>query len=185
MHQTIAYLLLVLGVIGGSFVAVLDVYAVNWWPFFAFALIGLIGVIMHRRAIHRQVSHGDHVHGNLTTLERSLENIVANLETMVAGKADLPPYEARFEIDRHFRHDLTNFAEARESMIHAFGMQNYADVMSGFAAGERYINRVWSASADGYVDEVNRYLDRALAQFREAREHFAQLQQARRSPSPA
>ena len=39
-------------------------------------------------------------------------------------------------------------------MIHVFGMQNYADVMSNFAAGERYINRVWSASTDGYVDEV-------------------------------
>ena len=26
-------------------------------------------------------------------------------------------------------------------MIHVFGMQNYADVMSNFAAGERYINR--------------------------------------------
>jgi hypothetical protein len=44
--------------------------------------------------------------------------------------------------------------------------------MSNFAAGERYINRVWSASTDGYVDEVNLYLDRALRQFREAHEHY-------------
>jgi hypothetical protein len=57
-------------------------------------------------------------------------------------------------------------------MVHVFGMQNYADVMSNFAAGERYINRVWSASTDGYADEVNLYLDRALSQFREAHEHF-------------
>ena len=52
-------------------------------------------------------------------------------------------------------------------MIHVFGMQNYADVMSNFAAGERYINRVWSASTDGYEDEVRAYLVRALDQFRE------------------
>ena len=57
-------------------------------------------------------------------------------------------------------------------MVHVFGMQNYADVMSNFAAGERYINRVWSASTDGYVDEVNLYLDKALSQFREAHTHF-------------
>jgi len=40
--------------------------------------------------------------------------------------------------------------------------------MSCFAAGERYLNRVWSASADGYVDEVNTYLDKAQSQFVES-----------------
>jgi hypothetical protein len=49
--------------------------------------------------------------------------------------------------------------------------------MSAFAAGERYINRVWSASTDGYVDEVCNYLDRATQQFREAWALFAKLQQ--------
>jgi hypothetical protein len=47
--------------------------------------------------------------------------------------------------------------------------------MSNFAAGERYINRVWSASTDGYVDEVRMYLERAREQFREARRHFDEL----------
>jgi len=62
-------------------------------------------------------------------------------------------------------------------MKHVFGLQSYADVMGAFAAGERYINRVWSASTDGYVDEVYNYLDRATRQFREARALFAELQQ--------
>jgi len=89
----------------------------------------------------------------------------------------LPVYEARFEIDRLLREDLNDFANARESMKYVFGLQNYADVMSAFAAGERYINRVWSASTDGYVDEVHNYLERATQQFREARSLFAELQQ--------
>ncbi len=42
--------------------------------------------------------------------------------------------------------------------------------MSAFAAGERYINRVWSASADSYIDEVMLYLDKAQVQFIEARD---------------
>jgi hypothetical protein len=88
----------------------------------------------------------------------------------------LPVYEALFEIDRLLREDLNNFANARESMKHIFGLQSYADVMSAFAAGERYINRVWSASTDGYVDEVHNYLDRATQQFREARVLFVELQ---------
>jgi hypothetical protein len=104
-----------------------------------------------------------------------LENVCQNLEAICARGDDLPVYEARFEIDRLFRDDLSRFAEARESMIHVFGMQNYADVMSNFAAGERYINRVWSASTDGYVDEVRMYLERAREQFREARRHFDEL----------
>ena len=61
-------------------------------------------------------------------------------------------------------------------MKHIFGLQSYADVMSAFAAGERYINKVWSASTDGYVDEVHNYLDRATQQFREARVLFVELQ---------
>jgi hypothetical protein len=74
-----------------------------------------------------------------------------------------------------FRHDLNEFAEARETMIHVFGMQQFADVMSAFAAGERYINRVWSASTDGYVDEVQKYIKRAREQFAEATELFSKL----------
>ena len=66
------------------------------------------------------------------------------------------------------RADLTTFAEARESLAHAHNLQVYADVMSHFASGERYINRVWSASADGYVDECMTYLDKAQVQFAEA-----------------
>jgi len=74
------------------------------------------------------------------------------------------------------RDDLNIFANARESMQHVFGLQNYADVMSAFAAGERYVNRVWSASTDGYVDEVRTYLARATEQFGEAHSLFSRLQ---------
>jgi len=37
-----------------------------------------------------------------------------------------------------------------------------------FAAGERYVNRVWSASADGYRSESLTYLNKAAGQFRDA-----------------
>jgi len=48
-------------------------------------------------------------------------------------------------------------------------------VMSMFAAGERYLNRVWSASADGYIDEVNTYLEKARGQFSESLNKIRQL----------
>lgn len=45
--------------------------------------------------------------------------------------------------------------------------------MSGFATGERYINRVWSASADGYDQEAATYLARAAAQFADTQSQLA------------
>jgi hypothetical protein len=47
--------------------------------------------------------------------------------------------------------------------------------MSHFAGGERYLNRVWSASADGYIDEVNAYLTKAHEQFDIALARMADL----------
>ena len=148
-------------------------------------LIGVIGLWLYRKAEHGESRDDEKLTGNIGTLSRSLDNILQNLEELHSRKGDLPTYEARFEIDRLFRDDLNNFADARESMIHVFGIQNYADVMSNFAAGERYINRVWSASTDGYIDEVNRYIDRSLEQFREAHAHFHELEQKHASTQPA
>lgn len=172
-------LLLIFGAfLAGAFLSVLDPRTVNWNLLVPVLLVGAVGLWLYRKAQHGE-SRAEHMlSGNIGTLGASLDNILANLEKLHGRKADLPTYEARFEIDKLFRDDLTNFAEARESMIHVFGMQNYADVMSNFAAGERYINRVWSASTDGYVDEVNAYIDRALDQFREAHAHFHELREA-------
>jgi len=145
---------------------------------FPVPMVALSAAGVHPRTLiwpHVMVSVLLGVAGNIQILGASLENVCQNLEAICARGDDLPVYEARFEIDRLFRDDLSRFAEARESMIHVFGMQNYADVMSNFAAGERYINRVWSASTDGYVDEVRMYLERAREQFREARRHFDEL----------
>ena len=44
--------------------------------------------------------------------------------------------------------------------------------MNRFAAGERSLNRVWSATTDGYVDETSDYLERAVGYFDDALETF-------------
>ena len=63
-------------------------------------------------------------------------------------------------------------------MVHLFGLQTYADIMSSFAAGERYINRVWSASADGYEGEAATYLEKAAQQFADAQRQLQEAQGA-------
>ncbi len=78
----------------------------------------------------------------------------------------------RNAIDDKLRNDLRRFADARESMVHLYGLQTYADIMSDFAAGERYVNRVWSAAADDYEAEALAYLHKAQAQFKDATERL-------------
>jgi hypothetical protein len=173
--KAFALLLIGLSFLAGSLLASLDPFVVNWGLMAPTLLVGVVGLWLYRKAQHSEIRSGGRLQGNIRSLGECLDNIHRNLEAVCARGEDLPVYEARFEIDRLFREDLTRFAEARESMIHVYGMQNYADVMSNFAAGERYINRVWSASTDGYVDEVRRYLERARQQFDEARRHFHEL----------
>lgn len=170
--KALAIFLITAGFVLGALFAVLSVETVAWLPYVVAVGLGFVGIVMLRRTHHAGASDEHHVAGNMGTLESALDNICLNLEELVGRRESIPPHEFRFEIDRHFRDDLFAFAEARESMKHAFGLQAYADIMSAFAAGERYINRVWTASADGYVDEVMTYLEKALRQFAEAREAF-------------
>jgi len=184
--KTLALLIIMVSFLAGAFVCVLDPTQVNWGWFVPILIVGVVALFIYRKAHHVEAKASHRLSGNLQILESSLENILGNLENLNDDSVNLPVYEARFEIDRLLREDLSNFANARESMKHVFGLQNYAEVMSAFAAGERYINRVWSASTDGYVDEVRRYLERATQQFREARSLFAKLQQQYQSTlSPA
>jgi hypothetical protein len=162
------YLMLVAGFLAAAFYSVTDAVEVPWPAYLGAMALGALGVLAVRRqrrvlarseaVLVRQRKH----------IDESLGRVVAGLERMVSGQQAVPPWELRFEIDRCFRDDLALFADARDSLAHIYGLKVYAEVMSAFAAGERYLNRVWSASADGYMDEAVAYLDRALEQFRQA-----------------
>ena len=171
--RLISMLIIAGAFLGGAFLASLDQTHVDWPTFIAVMIAGVIGVFLMKRAEAAEARSSDKLANNRKVLEESLDNIVRNLEALDGRKDAVPTYEMRFEIDKLFREDLFAFADARDSMKHLFGLQAYADVMSSFAAGERYINRVWSASTDGYMDEVLTYVEKSLAQFRHAKEEFA------------
>jgi hypothetical protein len=170
-----ALALVIASFLAGAFLSVMDPRQIDWNFMIPVLVVGVIGLVIYRKVQREETRAGHRLAGNMELLDTSLANILANLEQLCRRGDELPVYDARFEIDRLFRDDLNNFADARESMIHVFGIQNYADVMSNFAAGERYINRVWSASTDGYVDEVREYLERSRKQFIEGHRHFTEL----------
>lgn len=165
--KQLGYFLLCAGFLGGTFATSLDVQEVNWTIFAVAALAAVAGLILVKRQASAIARSETVLEVNRGELQASIQNIVRDLGEL-NGTASKQGSQLREKIDLELRNDLRRFVDARESMVHLFGLQTYADIMSSFAAGERYINRVWSASADGYDEEAAVFLKKAAAQFVEA-----------------
>ena len=163
--KNLGYILIILGFLFASGVAVQEVGPVNWVWYSPGFVLAVIGVILARKASHQEARSGETLTANIQVVEDSIEKIVNNITAFNEQKKDMNPYDALHRIDELFPEDLSRFVDARQSIAHVFGLSAYADVMNHFAAGERYLNRVWSASVDGYIDEVQEYIGRSREQF--------------------
>jgi len=163
------------GFIAAALAAVVDENSVNWLWYIPALGLGVAGVILIRVDIARQSKTKHHVASRIETVESSLDKITANINKLNAEKHSINTYDMRHRIDELFVDDLDKFVDARQSIAHRYGLAAYGEVMSSFAAGERYLNRVWSASADGYVDEVNEYLEKARDRFTQSLEQIRRL----------
>ena len=176
--KSLGYILITIGFLVSSYFSVVHAEQVQWSIVVPGLLVGLAGVAMVQLSIRGQSKAVDAVRTNLDKLEASLQRMVENITQLNASKESINVYDVHDRIDELFMVDLDTFVDNRESIGHAFGLQAYADVMTHFATAERYLNRCWSASADGYIDEVHTYLTRAENQFTLAlellRSHTAQ-----------
>lgn len=171
--KNIAYVLLAGGFLAGAYATALDVQGVDWALFGIAAIAAIAGVIIAKRATRAHATSGTVLETNRKELNESIGNIVRDIGEMTDGTAARGE-ELRNWIDEKLRPDLRRFVDARQSMVHLFGLQTYADIMSEFAAGERYINRVWTSSADGYDAEAETYLGRAAEQFADAQRQLGE-----------
>ncbi len=166
--KKLGYLAITVGFLAGALAATADKANV-YWVYFAAALgTGVVGIVLVRFGERRESRVEGKLSSDIRSIEESLKRIVEKMKGLNEEKQSINTYDVRYRIDELFVEDLDTFVQARESIAEVHGLQAYADVMSGFAAGERYLNRVWSASADGYIDEVDTYLDKAQAQFIES-----------------
>jgi len=156
------------GFIAAALASVVDENVVRWLWYVPALIVGAAGVAAIKIDVARHSKTEHHVASRIETVEGSLERIATNIKKLNTDKFSINTYDMRHRIDELFVDDLEMFVDARESIAHRYGLAAYGEVMSGFAAGERYLNRVWSASADGYIDEVNAYLEKAQAQFVES-----------------
>ena len=172
--KNIGFILLAAGFLAGAYATALDVQNVNWMLFGVAAVVSITGLVISKRRASAHARSDEVLELYRGELRGSLKNVVRDLGEIV-DNGDTKGAQLRDKIDLKLRDDLRRFADARQSMVHLFGLQTYADIMSSFAAGERYINRVWSASADGYDEEAATYLHKAAQQFADAQQ---QLQEA-------
>jgi hypothetical protein len=175
------FLMVTVGFIAAALASVIDENAVRWLWYIPSLGLGVAGVILIRVDIARHSKTEHHIAARIETVESSLDKITANIKKLNTEKHSINTYDMRHRIDELFIEDLDNFVDARQSIAHRYGLAAYGQVMSSFAAGERYLNRVWSASADGYIDEVNAYLEKAREQFVDSLE---QIRRMKTNPDP-
>lgn len=171
--------LVTVGFLAGALVAVLDPDRIDPGAFIAAALVAASGVALLRVAAHRASRDTARIEANFRILDESLARAVGAVRELDETKDAVDVHDLPARIDRDVAEHLAAFAGARESIVHVWGSQAYADVMSPFAAGERYLNRVWAAAADGWIDEAHAYLGRSHEQLADA---LAQLERLRAEP---
>ena len=166
--KKIGYLLVFIGFIAASLVSVTDVLQVNWMHFSIFLFISIIGIFLIRSSEKKETMHEETLSKNMKAIEESLERIVGDVKLIRSGIDPNKPQDVHRRIDEKLPDHLETFIESRKTIGHVHGLQAYGHVMNYFATAERYLNRVWSASTDGYIDEIMEYMERSEQQFEEA-----------------
>ena len=182
------HVLLWAGFLVGAFVTVRSTeveespWSTIWWPAYGTALcVAIIGVIVLRITKRPANVALDEQAGAIDELAAILVRLHSTVERWITTSDEIPVYDFHGMIDENLADDLGRFAELREALIPEFGLDHYARVMTEFALAERTINRAWSASADGYVDEVQASLGRAGAHLSAARGRLDEAVKAQRS----
>jgi hypothetical protein len=190
MQSIIGHLLLWTGFLSGSLAAVFrtnrtDVpwLTINWYWFGASIAVGIAGVIALRRR-RSSAALQTRMQGSLSQIQGNLDQLVSKMHDLQQQHPNLTPRQTLDYIDHQLADHFREFGDGRNAITAAYGLETFAEVMSGFAASERYINRVWSASADGYVDEASSYIDLSLNELEAAQRVMHAKRQAAASPNP-
>jgi len=178
--RVVGHVLLWLGFLAGSFVAVrsVEVEAAPWstisWPAYGLALFVATAGVVVLRATKTAVGVASAEEAKaIDQLEAILTRLQSTVEQWSSQSDEIDVYAFHGMIDETLAEDLGQFADLRETMIPEFGLDHYARIMTEFALAERTLNRTWSASADGYVDEVRTCLTRANAHLTAAQKRLA------------
>lgn len=160
--KKLGFALMSAGFLGGAYTLVQYPEKIAWVPYGILFAVTAAGSAMLRVAQGKSGGETAKVSADIDTIRQSLEELVEKVTAI--NRADREGdklFGVCQQIDTDCMDPINAFVDAREAMIHRFGLAPYATMMDSFALGERALNRAWCASADGYIDEVNLCLDRA------------------------
>ncbi len=134
----------------------------------------MTGVVLLRITQKQAATHVDKLDADIQVLDTSIENLLTQLAKLIKSQQQTDVYAVHGMIDSRLMESINLFVEARETLIHTYGLRSYATLMTDFSIGERNINRAWSASADGYIDEVWLSLKRAEGRLRTVAQNMSE-----------
>lgn len=146
--------------------------AVYWPGYLAAMAVGICGAVLIRGSAKTATNNESHNRASLEQLGAALRTLVSQVNDLADTLPELSPEETVAWIDARCVPLCADFADNREVMKRTFGLEGFAAVMSEFASGERFLNRVWSAAADGYMEEAWRSLKTSQRFFRAALEEL-------------
>ncbi len=179
MMKQLGFAIMALGFLAAAFFVVQYPDHVNWVGWGACTGVTALGALSIRFSQRATAEQGDKAAGNIVTLEGSLTALVATIRKLNQEKSEQNVFDYCKRIDNECMDDINDFVEAREAIIHRFGLAAYAQVMDNFALAERSLNRAWCASADGYIDELHICIERAEVYMVKAQGALVQAVQAR------
>ena len=145
---------------------------IPWVEYGIAAVACFAGVVLLHTGRRSSTQKSEKSAASLQEITDALNRAINRTQQLSKESSTLAPSKIVARIDDEITDELRTFADGRESMTTEHGLKLFADVMSPFAAGERAINRAWSAAADGYIDEATDCLERGLAMLSAAREEL-------------
>jgi hypothetical protein len=136
-----------------------------------------VGIAWARLAAGKRTAAGVNAGGDhaIERVQNALDAAKRRTATLRAT-ADSAELEAiAKECEAIVRECVEAVAAQQESLSRAYGFAGYAQVMTPFAAAERWLNRAWSAASDTHRPEVIASLDRAIEHIDEALRECATL----------
>ncbi len=150
----------------------------NKWPdtlglFFTGCVITIVGLIIWRKGMRAQepLASDETPAVDLADTKDAVQVLEQLLEPARKFASEIDSLDAAAineRADSLIETYILPFAEDRNSIVVKHGMERGADVLCTMAFGERMLNRVWSASADGHVSEARDSFPKALAAFEQA-----------------
>lgn len=141
------------------------------WPWYALSMVfGLAGVVLLRKSSKSAVTESTRVAEEYSVVTTKLEELTGRIGELHANLDRLAPQDVVNFIDEMCFQPFADFADARNALVQRFGLHAFAEVMTQFASAERFLNRAWSAAADGYMNETKDSVNRSNAHITRARD---------------